>query len=44
LGSQRAESADRDDKRDGKVDKSSEGRRDKAGGRSKDRPGKGKDK
>jgi hypothetical protein len=44
LGSQRAESADRDDKRDGKVDKNSEGRRDKAGGRSKDRPGKGKDK
>ena len=44
LGSQRAESADRDDKRDRNVDKNSEGRRDKAGGRGKDKPSKGNDK
>jgi hypothetical protein len=38
-GSQRAQSADQ---RAGKADKNSESRTDKAGGRGKDKPGKGK--
>jgi hypothetical protein len=39
-GRQRAVSAGRADQRDGKAGKDGDGRRDKAGGRSKDKPGK----
>ena len=43
-GNQRAESADRADQRDGKAGKNGESRKDRADGRGKDKPGKGKDK
>ena len=41
-GNQRAQSGGRTDQRAGKADKNRESHRDKAGGRGKDKPGKGK--